>query len=96
VLELSCIVVAGSAGLGMGVALIAPGRRGRAHALRMEARRSVELVLGTAPWLVLAGVIEGFVTPAGLGLGTNLVIGVTVGAAYWALVLFRGGPAPSA
>lgn len=95
VLELSCIVVAGTAGLGIGIALIAPGRRGRGVALRAEARRAVELVLGTAPWLVLAGLIEGFVTPAGYGLTANLVVGVLVGVVFWVLVALRGGRVPS-
>ena len=30
--------------------------------------RPSQLVLGTAPWLVVAGLVEGFVTPAGIGL----------------------------
>lgn len=91
VLELSCIVVAGSAGLGLGLALVAPGKRARLPALRDEARHAVELTLGTAPWLVLAGLVEGFVTPAGHGLVVNAIVGVTLGAAFWALVLLRGG-----
>jgi uncharacterized membrane protein SpoIIM required for sporulation len=94
VLELSCVVVASAAGLRMGWALVSPGHRRRGVALASEARVAVEIVLGTAPWLVLAGLVEGFVTPRGLGLGTAVAIGVTLGAVYWALVLWRGRPVP--
>ena len=62
-------------------------------ALAAEARIAVEIVLGTAPWLVLAGLVEGFITPRGLGLGPVIVIGASLGAVYWALVLWRGRPA---
>jgi uncharacterized membrane protein SpoIIM required for sporulation len=93
VLELSCVVVASAAGLRMGWALVSPGHRRRGLALATEARVGVEIVLGTAPWLVLAGLVEGFLTPRGLGLTTAVVLGVALGAVYWALVLWRGRPA---
>ena len=92
VLELSCIVVAGAAGLRMASALVAPGRSTRAVALARGAREAVELVLGTAPWLVVAGLIEGFITPAGFGLAVNATIGVLVGGTFWFLVWRRGKP----
>jgi uncharacterized membrane protein SpoIIM required for sporulation len=94
VLELSCIVVAGAAGLRMGWALIDPGNRTRGEALRTEARAAVELILGTAPWLVLAGLVEGFVTPAGTGLTVVVALGTSLGAIFWGLVLWRGTPDP--
>jgi len=90
VLELSCVIVASAAGLRMGWALVSPGHRRRGVALAAEARVAVEIVLGTAPWLVVAGLVEGFITPRGLGLGPVIVIGVTLGAVYWGLVLWRG------
>lgn len=90
VLELSCIVVAAAAGLRLGWAIVAPGRERRAVAVPRAARAAVEVALGTAPWLVLAGLVEGFVTPAGLGVGVNTAVGVSLGAAFWALVLWRG------
>jgi uncharacterized membrane protein SpoIIM required for sporulation len=89
-LELSCIVVAAAAGLRLGWALVAPGRLRRADALVAEARRSVLVVLGTAPWLVLAGLVEGFFTPAGLGAGVATGLGVALALVFWALVA-RGG-----
>ena len=95
VLERSCIVVAGAAGLRMGWSLIDPGRRPRGRALAEEARAAAELALGTAPWLVLAGLVEGFVTPAGIGLVPALVVGFACGAVYWGLVWRRGRAEPA-
>jgi len=92
VLELSCIIVSGAAGLRLGWAIIDPGNRTRGDALRQEARAAIEIVLGTAPWLVVAGLVEGFLTPAGTGLPTVLAVGLSLGAIYWGLVLWRGAP----
>ena len=92
VLELSCIVVAGAAGLRLGWALVEPGRRSRVDSLVAEGRRAVLLVLGTAPWLVLAGLVEGFLTPAGTGLAAVVAVGVGLGALFWALVVSLGRP----
>jgi uncharacterized membrane protein SpoIIM required for sporulation len=90
VLELSCIVVAGAAGLRMGWAVVAPGTRSRLDSLQAEARAAVEMMLGTAVWLVVAGLIEGFVTPSGIDLEAALAIGFGAGGLYWALLLFLG------
>jgi uncharacterized membrane protein SpoIIM required for sporulation len=94
VLELSCIIVAGAAGLRMGWALVDPGRRPRAQALATEARAAVEVVLGTAVWLVVAGLTEGLVTPLGIGVGPAVAVGVGLGALYWGLVWRLGAPQP--
>jgi uncharacterized membrane protein SpoIIM required for sporulation len=94
IIELSCIVVAAAAGLRMGWAIVAPGTQTRGQSLVAEARDGVAIVLGTAPWLVLAGLIEGFVTRSGFGLVGGLVLGVAVGAAYWTLVVVRGRARP--
>ena len=94
-LELSCIAVAGAAGLRLGWAIVEPGIRTRAEALAEEARATVQIALGTAPWLVLAGLTEGFVTGAA-SLITAAIVGILLGALYWTLVLrasvgrFRG------
>jgi uncharacterized membrane protein SpoIIM required for sporulation len=91
ILELSCIVVAAGAGLRLGWAIVDPGYRRRRDALTEEARGAVEIVLGTAPWLVVAGLVEGFIRPAGLGTVAVVVIGIGLGALYWGLVWVLGG-----
>jgi uncharacterized membrane protein SpoIIM required for sporulation len=95
VIELSCIAVAAAAGLRMGYALVAPGPQPRMRALAGEARSAIVIVLGTIPWVILAGLIEGFVTRAGFGLVPGIVLGVGVGALYWTLVVVRGRPGPA-
>jgi uncharacterized membrane protein SpoIIM required for sporulation len=93
VLELSCICVSAAAGLRIGWAIVDPGYRRRGEALRAETRAAVEMLLGTAPWLVVAGLVEGFVTPAGLALPIVVIIGLALGTLYWGLVFWRGKPA---
>ncbi len=86
VLELSCVVVAGGAGLSFGRAMLRPGTRTRLASMAEEANQSVLIAVGTAPWLVLAGLIEGFVSRTGTGWLPGLVIGLAVGGGYWWLV----------
>lgn len=90
-LELSCIVVAAAAGLRLGEAILRPGRRKRGDALVEEARGAVETVLGTAPWLVVAGFVEGFVSPRGIGWLGAVLVGAAFAGAFWLLVALRGG-----
>lgn len=92
ILELSCIVVAAASGLRLGEAILRPGRRKRTESLVEEARGAVETVLGTAPWLVLAGFVEGFVSPEGIGMVAALIVGAAIAAVYWTLVIVRGRP----
>ena len=41
---------------------------------------------------MVAGLVEGFLTPSGTGLPTVLAVGLSLGAIYWGLVLWRGAP----
>jgi len=93
VLELSCIAVKAAAGLRVGWALVEPGPGTRGEALKSEAARSIGIVLGTMPWLVLAGLVEGFVTGT-YSTAVVLPLGVALGALYWVLV-FRARPGAS-
>ncbi len=92
-LELSCITIAGAAGLRLAWAMIDAGTLARTASLRLQARDAVALVLGTAPWLVIAGLTEGFLTPHGLALGAALAVGLGLAGTFWLLVLARGRPA---
>lgn len=64
VIELSVIFIAGGAGLTLGWAIIQPGLMRRRDALALAARKSVRLIIGCVPLLVIAGTIEGFISPA--------------------------------
>jgi uncharacterized membrane protein SpoIIM required for sporulation len=50
------------------------------------------IVLGTAPWLVVAGLVEGYVSPAGWGGAGPYVVGLALGLAFWSLIAVRGHP----
>jgi uncharacterized membrane protein SpoIIM required for sporulation len=97
VLELTCIVIAGTAGLRLGWSIVEPGRRTRTESVGREARRSVAIVIGTAPWLGIAGIVEGYRGQLSqAGLGAVVGVGVSLGVLYWGLVLFRGFLGPRA
>ncbi|MBI2892565.1 MAG: stage II sporulation protein M [Deltaproteobacteria bacterium] len=56
--ELTSVFISGAAGLVLARALIAPGRLRRNQALVNAAKRAVRMVLGVAPLLCVAGLIE--------------------------------------
>ncbi|MCX7894175.1 MAG: stage II sporulation protein M, partial [Burkholderiales bacterium] len=89
-LELPAIVLAGAAGLTLARALVAPGDLPRADSLRAASRPAVQLVLGAVPLLVVAGAIEGFVTPAKLDPRIKLAFGVAMAVLLAAYVLLPG------
>jgi uncharacterized membrane protein SpoIIM required for sporulation len=80
VIELSVIFVAGGAGLQMGWALLHPGPYHRRDALARSGRTAVRLVVGCIPLLVVAGLIEGFISPSDLPATFKTAIGLTSGA----------------
>lgn len=61
-LEISAIIIAGGAGLTLGSGLLFPGTYSRLQAFQLSAMRSLKLMLGVAPILVVAGLIESFLT----------------------------------
>jgi uncharacterized membrane protein SpoIIM required for sporulation len=61
--ELSAICLAGAAGLKLGFALLAPGRRTRLAVLRTAAHDAIPLVVGLAGMLLIAAGIEAFWSP---------------------------------
>ena len=89
-LELSVIAVAGYAGMRMGWAIVEPGTLTRGESLRREARTAIEIIIGTIPWFVLAGLVEGFVSNEQLPVAGGLAVGLAICVPYWALVVWRG------
>ncbi len=96
ILELSCIIVAGAAGMRMGWAIVAPGYRTRAEAMRAEAAGAIEMIAGTALVLVGCGIVEGSLSTSGIGLIPAIGVGVFLGGGFWSLVFFRGRPEAAA
>ncbi len=86
VIELSVIFLVGGCGLYMGDALWRPGLQSRRAALAQRARVAVQVVLGCIPLLVVAGLIEGFVSPSELPGPLKAGVGAVSGLAlyrYW-------------
>ncbi|HEY9783973.1 MAG TPA: stage II sporulation protein M [Candidatus Obscuribacterales bacterium] len=63
VLELSAIFISGGAGLLIGRSLLFPGRYSRIDAFKLVARDAGGLFGGCVPLLLVAGMIEGFISP---------------------------------
>lgn len=61
-IELSMIVVAGGAGLAMGNSWLFPGTYTRMHSFRHSAKNAVVIFFGIVPYIVLAALLESFVT----------------------------------
>lgn len=97
--ELTAIVLSGAAGLRLGHALLAPGRRTRLASLRHAAAESIVLVYGVFGFLFIAAVIEAFWSSA-RWVAPEVKFGV--GAVCWLLVMAylgwqgRAAPGPGA
>ncbi len=89
-LELSCVFLAGAAGLRIFWAWVAPGARTRGQALAEDARALFTVAIGLTLWLLVAGLIEGFVTPAPWPVAVKLGIGVLALSAFLAYMLILG------
>jgi uncharacterized membrane protein SpoIIM required for sporulation len=90
-LELTVVFIAGGGGLRMAWAIVQPGLLRRRDALIGAAREAVLLVVGALPILLVAGLIEGFISPAeSIPHWFKYVFGLLTGIA---LHLFLLGPA---
>jgi uncharacterized membrane protein SpoIIM required for sporulation len=88
VLELPAIFIAGGAGLGVAKGLLFPGSLPRRESLVRAGGRSVRLLLGTIPMLLVAGVVEGFVSPSDLPYQLKFLLAAAL-ATMLALYLLR-------
>jgi uncharacterized membrane protein SpoIIM required for sporulation/uncharacterized RDD family membrane protein YckC len=94
VIELTAICIAGGAGLWMGSAILVPGRRRRRDALVIRAREAVSLLAGTVVLLVVAGLIEGFISPSTLPDGMKLGFGAVTALLLFPYLALAGREAP--
>ncbi len=90
VIELSCIFISGGAGLLIGSALLMPGDLTRGDALKSRGLEAIYLVVGCVPLLVVAGIIEGFISPAPISPIIKFSIGGITGIAMYSYLLLAG------
>jgi uncharacterized membrane protein SpoIIM required for sporulation len=81
VLELPAIFIAGGAGLLLARGLLFPGTLPRQDSLIEAGGRAVRLVLGVIPMLVVAGFIEGYLSPSNFPVPLKFALGAAVGTA---------------
>ena len=89
-LELTCIFIAGAAGLKLFWTMLVPGPRRRAAALAAEGRALITVAVGLTAALAIAGLIEAFVTPAPIAWPVKITIGAGALALLWAYTLILG------
>ena len=82
--ELTAIIIAGAAGLMIGVAMIAPGRFTRLESLRRRGRVAIQVILGTTAMLLMAAFVEAFWSSIG---SLPAFVKYSVGALLWSLVV---------
>jgi len=91
VIELSVIFMAGGSGLMLGWAILTPGLLRRRDALAQAARKAVYLLLGAVPWLVVAGTIEGFISPNNdIPAPIHWAVGIVSGIFLYSYLLLSG------
>ena len=93
VLEIQALVLVGTAGLVLVRAWVRPGAYSRRHALVRESRRALELFVPVFPILVVAGLIEGFVSPhAPLPVRVSVAVASGIALVLWVALGGRESP----
>jgi uncharacterized membrane protein SpoIIM required for sporulation len=75
-IELFAIFISGGCGLMIGLSIIHPKEFTRLNAIKYKAKDSMYLMLGVIIMLVIAGTIEGFVTPSHLSPTAKIIFGL--------------------
>jgi uncharacterized membrane protein SpoIIM required for sporulation len=75
----------------LGWAILRPGLMRRRDALAQAARKAVYLLLGAVPWLVVAGTIEGFISPnENIPAPVKWAVGIVSGILLYSYLLLAG------
>lgn len=92
VLEFTAIFIAGGAGLMIGLAILVPGERTRAQALVERGATAIKLLAGCIPLLIIAGIIEAFISPTPLHPYFKFAVSLVTAIALAAYLLKPGKP----
>ena len=90
VIELPAIIISGGAGLLLGRALVEPGPHSRLDALRVAGREAAVIMLGVVSFLAVAGIVEGFFSPAVIPVAVKFAGAAALAAAFGSYVLLVG------
>jgi uncharacterized membrane protein SpoIIM required for sporulation len=90
VLELPAIFIAGGAGLMITKAILFPGLLSRRDSLARHGAEAVRLLVGTIPILIIAGTIEGFISPSGIRPVWKFILAACIATIFF-LYLFLPG-----
>ncbi|UCH36381.1 MAG: stage II sporulation protein M [Armatimonadota bacterium] len=90
VIELPTIIISAAAGLLLGFAVIAPGEYSRIDALRVAGRQAGVMMLGVIAFLAVAGVVEGFFSPAVMPPVIKFAVAAILAMGFLAYVLLGG------
>jgi len=93
VIELSVVCFCGGAGMMIGYAIINPGDLTRAQALKKKGMEAAKIVIGCACLLVVAGLIEGFISPSALPAAVKVATGILTGIVMYSYLFLAGRPA---
>src|SRR5215831_5316640 len=91
VLELPAIFIAGGAGLRLAQGLLFPGFLSRSNSLAKSGGEAIRLLLGTVPVLVIAGCIEGFISPSqGIPWQVKFMLAAVIATVFFGYLFFAG------
>ena len=86
------IFIAGGAGLLLGKGLLFPGLLPRRASLADAGGKAVRLFLGVIPLLIVAGIVEGFISPSSLSWALKCALGGALFTLLVAYVTLPGSP----
>lgn len=90
VIEISTVFFCGGAGMMIGYAIINPGDLTRTQALKKKGVEAIKIVIGSACFLVVAGIIEGFISPSSLPAVVKVAVGVLTGIVMYGYLILAG------
>lgn len=95
VLELPAIFIAGGAGLRLAQGMLFPGLLSRRDSLAKAGGEAIRLLVGVIPILVVAGSIEGFISPSSLPWQWKFTLAGAIAVIFFGYLFFcaRGGDA---